>query len=1197
MLTFTQIGKSRLYQAPSTAGDAGWLGLVLPAGVEPPAPTLGFDEALASPALGASFVFALQPPGLGDGNAADAFLQAIYKVIDASIANRNFIWLPGEAWRFDFAAIPALKPPQMPISDDGSSLVSNLTVPFSHALSFVATSGDRLDFNADTARLTLSNSSGATQLTGPSAPTYRATGAAVIDLQGANRGRLQTDMSLQRSSMLDKLGWGFEYYAPATAGTTFAYEDTYAPFASGELPRPTDLLGFNVRVDPRDPNNTCNPDHTASAFYFSADAVLVSCFRTNYGHTIELLPVTVQQADSEAHAARFTVAPGVDTQQRVRDFSFAPGGDFVMQMAAETPDAPMYFLQCSLAGVENIGFLPKTDAFPGFRLRFFPGNHACAPVFPIPESSPVGPPVDTAAPLLDGPFRTAWMTVLPAGGKPVVPYSAQPKGANLFGKGTAVDPIPVLNPADPAVSLPSAPFPMIPYAGVQPSAFDISMSADAVELFEQQILSPARRVTIGSTPPRMHVSARRALDAPPAPDAAAAADIGITNLTTPSGVIAGVDSASGQWQSVTLGKNFEPVERTMGFLQPDALLQQAFQTSDLFLVAADPTNLGAYGSPFGALEGAGAARFENSMNVEDWVMAAAVGRGNAYNDYRNILIVKGTKGRLVDLVQSPNKWTQKGDFSSPSSLQPGVNPASATPGDGGQLVILAQWIEDYFDAALAQDNDYFRHFNRIIRDENWTGILVLKADIDKVPKALAGITQGVDLDRFYAHHFGIDISPVDGTDVDIKKSSSVFGLIYYVDPAFDDRAVPPRPVAPPPNVDWDFKVLSLKTLFENTSVKTFESWAQVTLNTLFSDQVTSMTVLDAADGQTRDGENFNSLLLKGAYQHNSGSPVYSLSSIDTGIYSLRGKVLPRVEIDTAQMSTLDDGEKTGQVVSWIGMTGYMNFADVGQSGQSGQPDRPFDVFSFGSDTVSDTPRQGLAFRQLGLSLSHPLNDPAQGSIALVSSQLGFDQGNSRIRDKSLVRNFALTVREFITSDAANPPSKLGYLSVITDGGLAGLGTGAWNGLVLRVNLGTPGALAGKVGLNSDLLLAWAPGTASADDRVGNDGGKPDADTYLAQIGLSLPGSVGGAPLISLQTVMKLSVGMIRLLYVDGASKGKTGFLLLLTDIALKFLGLLKIPPNGSTAFYLFGNDKPGGTDNDGVGWYAIYNQDQPKPGQ
>lgn len=1202
MVTFTQIDDSRLYQAATGAGDAGWLGLVLPADVKPPAPTLSFEEALTGKALGASFIFALQEPAFDGANTADAFIQAIYKVIEASISNRNFIWLPGKAWQLDFAGIPALKPPQMPISDNGSSLVANLTVAFSDALKFVATAGDSLDYDADTARLTLSNDRGATQLTGPSAPQYTAADTAVIDLLGAHRGRLQTEMSLQRSDMLDELGWGLQYYAPATGSATFKYMDTYAPFASGELPNPTDRLSFTVRVDPRDPNNAWDPDHTASAFYFSAEVVLVSCFRTHYGHTIELLPVTAQNADSDAHAARFTVAPGEHTQERVRDFSFSPGGDFIMQMAADTPDAPLYFLQCSLAGVENIGFLPKTDSFPGFRLRFVPGNPANAPVFPIPESSPVGPPIKTAAPLLDGTFHTSWMTVLPAGNITAAPYVAQPKGANLFSKGSAppglaADPVAVLDPADPAVSLPSDPFPMIPYAGVKPSAIDISMSADSVELFEQQVLSPTRRVTIGGTPARMHASARKALDLNPAPDSGATVADGTTNLTTPSGVIAGVDSATGQWQSITLGKNFDPKERTMGFFQPNEFLQQAFQTSDLFLVAANPANLGAYDSLYCALQGTGEARFENSMNVEDWVMAAAVGRGNAYNDYRNIFIVKGTKGRLVDLVQSPNKWTQKGDFSEPAALQCSRSQPSTTPtcteaaGDSGQLVILAQWFSDYFDAALAQDNDYFRHFNQIIQDANWTGILVLKADITRVPTSLAGITQGVELDQFYAHHFGINISPVNGADVDITESSSVFGLIYYVDPTFDDQAVPPRPVAAPPNVDWDFKVLSLKTLFENTAVKKFESCAQITLNTLFSDQVTSLTVLDAAGGVTDDGDNFNSLLLKGAYQHNGGSPVYSLASVNTGIYSLRGKVLPRVEIDTAQMSILDDGLKTGQVVSWIGMTGYMNFADMGQPGQ------PFDVFSYGSDTVGDTPRQGLAFRQLGLSLAHPLNAPAQGKIDLVSAQLAFDQASSSFRDKSLVRNFALTVKEFITSDATNPPSKLGYLGVIADGGLAGLGTGVWNGLVLRVNLGTPGALAGKVGLNSDLLLAWAPGTAPADDRVSNDGGKPDAYTYHAQIGLSLPGSSGGAPLISLQTVMKLSIGMIRLLYVDDASKGQTGFLLQFTDIALKFLGLLKIPPNGSTAFYLFGNDKPGGTDNDGVGWYAIYNQDKPKPGR
>jgi hypothetical protein len=121
-------------------------------------------------------------------------------------------------------------------------------------------------------------------------------------------------------------------------------------------------------------------------------------------------------------------------------------------------------------------------------------------------------------------------------------------------------------------------------------------------------------------------------------------------------------------------------------------------------------------------------------------------------------------------------------------------------------------------------------------------------------------------------------------------------------------------------------------------------------------------------------------------------------------------------------------------------------------------------------------------------------------------------------------------------------------------------------------MGTPGNLAGTVGLTSGLLTAWSPDS-------------PDAGRYRAKLGIQLPGTGGGAKIISLQNVLRLSIGQIWLTY----DREKNSFLLMLTEIALKFMGLLKIPPNGSTIFYLFGNPKSEGKAS-GLGWYALYRQ-------
>jgi hypothetical protein len=58
---------------------------------------------------------------------------------------------------------------------------------------------------------------------------------------------------------------------------------------------------------------------------------------------------------------------------------------------------------------------------------------------------------------------------------------------------------------------------------------------------------------------------------------------------------------------------------------------------------------------------------------------------------------------------------------------------------------------------------------------------------------------------------------------------------------------------------------------------------------------------------------------------------------------------------------------------------------------------------------------------------------------------------------------------------------------------------------------------------------------------------------------------------------------MRLVYV----REQQSFLLVLHQIALRFMGLLKLPPSGDTDFYLFGNPKSGGRAS-GLGWYAVY---------
>ena len=220
---------------------------------------------------------------------------------------------------------------------------------------------------------------------------------------------------------------------------------------------------------------------------------------------------------------------------------------------------------------------------------------------------------------------------------------------------------------------------------------------------------------------------------------------------------------------------------------------------------------------------------------------------------------------------------------------------------------------------------------------------------------------------------------------------------------------------------------------------------------------------------------------------------------------------------------------------------------------------------------------GLSFSRLALPMTYSEGPSPTRTIGFDASAISFDPSRSAVRSGSLYRDLALTIDGMTSADSGGIDA-LGYeqmLLVRLDASAPS--AGGWYGLVFKVDFGTPGKLGAAVGLTARMLLAWGPG--------GDPAGTPD----LAA-GLSLPGMSATSPL-SLQSVLKLSVGRI-ILARGGASDSTARFLLTLNDIALKALGLLKLPPNGVTNFLLFGAPEGSG-DAASLGWLALYNENPP----
>jgi hypothetical protein len=1231
MVKFERYKDSALYTSSSNTAVFGWWGFLITKELhELPKGPISLADALGNEEWKGTLVYVAANATKIPEN-AQGFIKQIIAILDQYFNDGALIFLPS-------GEIDEINPQKLktviPLSRAGK-----VTPNSAPTVTLTGLAGVSADINPQVElsvppegdneyilfRPTGSNA--AVTLGGPLAPTVGIPPdlTAKLHFAGSANGAFSFSLLINENSLNPALNLGFQVLIPnpkPNGDDVVPQLAALLPLAEAS-PQSLTTVGFSAQVNIVNPNNQV-AQASPTVFYFTGmnglrseqpNTKLSSYYRTNYGKKVTLIPV-VDAADGQQPAG-LVINPGYrQTTLPQNGFRFSPVGDFKMVVEKAEPGQPQKLL-CGLSGTETIAFRPEIDGNQaGTRLRFASNRPANASQFPLKAVSPVGPPIDPKACLLDSRYETSWASLVTGPAKPSrrsvaadlswpAHYSAAPKGAELFGKidGGLAD-SGLLNPCDPGVTLDgSVVFPMFPFAGFKGADGVQDPTSGQLELLERQILSPTRKGAINSAHPKSSRSAHVSLF-PQIARVATDGD-GLTNTTTPTGFITRY-SSDGTWKQLLLSQVQEQsgsVTRQMGFTDLQADLQAAFQTSDQFLIIANNKSLGtpAFGAfmPPSHEDIYDKKLFYNAINIGKWNFRVQTGEKNKYGDYRDVIIVKGVKGKIFDidpstkevskdsLVLSPEKWTMKDTFAAPN------------PPDLSELVQLSNWLVDYCQAAYdKRDNPFFANFVKIIKAENWMGVLILKAEVENVPTDLAGILAGVkDPSDFYAHHIGIEIGQIEGKKVEQTDSSSMFGLVYYVDPRYDDTSEP-HTIAPGDlSAPYDFSLLTLKTLFQNSAITKFESLAQIALNQICGSNVTEM-VDEKPEGPQPNP--YNALLLQGGVQKNGDAVVYSLSSKWPDRYSLANNVLKSVEIDTAQMSTRDDGVKSGQIVSWIGMSGFMNLAIIPAIKADNPEDSlpAFDIFSFGPDEGQEnTLRQGLNFNNLGLQITIPPQvageDPPPPILAMVDNEIAFNSSGSHVREKSLYRNFQLQLLGLVSGNAKaeekekkSDPNSLGYLPVITQYNLRGVssGAGGWHGLKFKLNLGTPGALAGKVNLDSSLLVAWA-------DDSGH-GGSDGSGDFQAMVGIELPGAGGGGELFSLQTVIKLSIGLIQLMYappVEGDEGKKGGFLLVMNQIALKLLGLEKIPPSGNVAFLLFGD--PEAADSTGLGWFAMYKQD------
>ncbi|MDB4921801.1 hypothetical protein [Mucilaginibacter sp.] len=1150
-----------LFLTPLNGGDKSWVGYLFSTTRTPPKDAFSIDNSWNK--YDGSYIYSGQGPDLSTPQKTDDFVSNTRDYISKNYGNqfngRIMMWLldPNAAeltskniTSFNFGI------------STGSTFTTfgDLNIQMTNDLTYSITSGcviklSENDFVFGSAGgSNISLVSQLYQIRGNISPNF-----ANLPLTGNLRGSFgyQANFQTQRDQMglcdFDHINFQFSY---------FYNKDNQLISQDYPIIKPSNKgisVVFKSNLDPTDILNKINPLRTWFAFTGQnsdgTNTQLGTWLQTDTAYQINLKPhpgidpVTGQPLSTTAIMLFYNAQ--TDHPEN-GNFYLAPGGIHTLALD-NTSITSRQNLLCGISGTEIINFQPW-DNTKGDQIAFIPGQSAFSPAFPMKNVSLYDTGDGKEKLLLDGHCLTSWVSIYPIEQDAVQPkYSTQPKGSSLYNKDALINktyaeflggfssPVVIKNAQ-------SVAFPLVAYTGIVKGNFD-------AVTFEAEILNPHRKSKI--IPPPSGTAHLYQLSGS-----------GETKkATTPQGLIATVNTSDGSWAELLIARNFQPAQQDIKFTYPNATLFQAFQVSQQFLVITENKNLGTLTSTLNPNDLAPGIAFYNQMNLEAWPFIINTGLKKQFGDYTNVLIFKFCEGTLEERVRNPQKWTQAKDF----------NASQETP-DAAQLELTAvsQWIQDYIADAKSQLNvhkdTFFQNFVNIVTDPTWNGVLALKTDINlkTFPSELQGLIGGIDISRFNAHHFGTRVNPLSAATVDISSTSSMFGLINYFDRAYEAQlnqgGDPNTPVQAPTGVDYDFKVLKLQVLFENAAVKDFSSKAQLTMNRLFSDKVIGI--------RTNSGVNSNNTIVyNGSYQkQGDAKPIYIFDQVGDNQFLFDSNVLNYVEVIKSQFNTVVNQGKTntGLVKSRFSFWGYLSF-DI-PTYIDGENTVNLDLFSFGNVTPNTT-LIGLSISNLAIEMDFDVTTPTVRTFSFDTSHVAFDLKQSTSRKDSLYPNFALQLNGLISGNKDKKPMSLGYLEATTQLSNS-LPDGDWYGLDCSLNLGTPGALASAVGFNSNLLLAWAPGSKATDSN------------YNLMVGMKLPGTGGDAKLLSLQGVLKVSIADINLLYAPK----QQSFLLKLVDIGVKFLGIAKLPPGATISFYLFGNPSPD-TSKDTLGWYAAYVKD------
>ncbi len=709
------------------------------------------------------------------------------------------------------------------------------------------------------------------------------------------------------------------------------------------------------------------------------------------------------------------------------------------------------------------------------------------------------------------------------------------------------------------------------YSGIPPD-----LAPYAAEI-ERAALAPARRAAV---PPRPALA--RAEDAP-------------RLAVTPSGLLAKLSTDGTTWSEVVFANLPGAATPELVLSKVGPSLQALLQSPEVFAAVADVTEffkqssvgylfddvaadlLRAAGVPPAVVTAVATAAGAEAYPTEGAFVGEVETAAGAYLDQ-----VRAASGNLKAVLQdwtfqlSPRSWRTDPatrtvllvKFASRplSELAADVGswgwPAAAGPDPRAVSDLVQGVFRDAAARAAADPAGPYARFHRdVVTNPGWNGVLVLNAPlgIAELPADLQFVSAGIDPAEFYAHHVGFSLTPFERSgDTITLHGTAAFGLIAYDSPEDLYADVGTR--------DFAFKTQQLTARFANAALADFAARVQLMTNRLFGSELTK-----------QDPTSGNNLVLLGGYQRQNGAPTYAFTLTGRNDFAAAHSVLLGVEVLGVQVQTAAGAVTDDMLAVDFVVDGNLRFAELPHS----------DVFSYGPDAAlppeGQPPFDGhLRFGNLAVRMTYDPADPRAQSFAVTYDRMAFDLVNSAARTQSLAAGFPVTVTGLVANPVPDEPGgprgqtpeDLGYTGVLSQLD-ASLLSPPWFGLVLALDLGTLGALAGSAGMSATLLAGWSPGSGSGDPPV-----------YL---GLRLASADATTASWPVQGVLKLGFRGYELMAYDAAD-GIREYLLRLRRLALSVLAL-SFPP-GDLDVLVFGDPERRSR---AVGWYAGYDGGTPKP--